>query len=91
MSDELKPCPFCGGEAHTHHAMGEVWHHCHCGSLDMHRTLGAATEAWNRRTLRDEEGLRDVIARIGICDGWRPDGPCADAIIAAVKERLWAR
>ena len=61
MSEELKPCPFCGGEA-------KVWH---CSDLDIRNYLvicedcGACTkytdsedlciEAWNRR-VNDGQG-----------------------------------
>lgn len=61
MSEELKPCPFCGGEAYErkdHKASDSFnfyWHviceKCHCSSPSY--TLGhfdKAIAAWNRRT-----------------------------------------
>ncbi len=64
MPDELKPCPFCGGEAH----MAEVnvngrmqyWIECmmvNCKAhpeLDQNESPQAAIDAWNNRT---EAGL----------------------------------
>lgn len=56
MSDELKACPFCGGDA----AKGKVLKHefgpharwaVRCGSLDCASTNGWVLPAdWNRRT-----------------------------------------
>ena len=49
---ELKPCPFCGGEARRYY--GAV--SCHgvtCAKCTAkiygYKTKGAATKAWNRR------------------------------------------
>ena len=58
MNKELKPCPFCGGEAETE------WHHGYCGVKcnDCCAEVSAdgmndAIEAWNRRT---ESKIRTV-------------------------------
>ena len=50
---ELKPCPFCGGEAHTYR--NNLWHvgceHAHNGCVTMSAfvTEAEAVEAWNTR------------------------------------------
>ena len=53
MTDTLKPCPFCGGEAETnvYGATGEWTVNCPCGA-EMNRrvyTEAEAIEAWNTR------------------------------------------
>lgn len=56
MTNELKPCPFCGGEAETFHWRGEWWIACdNDGCENRVETLERATEAeaiaaWNTRT-----------------------------------------
>lgn len=57
---ELKPCPFCGGEAkHYHREDKSGWMHtdwicCEdddCGGQTcLHETKERAVSAWNRRT-----------------------------------------
>lgn len=61
MSEELKPCPFCGSTAHLHHAR-TIYPHVVCDS-EACEACGpalyspeAAIEAWNRRTNRDGIG-----------------------------------
>lgn len=53
--NELKPCPFCGGEAElTGFDAPEVWVWCpNCkASTDAHTCKGGAIEAWNTRAER---------------------------------------
>lgn len=58
MSDELKPCPFCGGEAHIDGTSwrptdgAEVaWVTCkRCDAYGPTLPLKEAIAAWNRRT-----------------------------------------
>ena len=57
---ELKPCPFCGGEAHPDNtwilsgARKWVVHCIKCGaSIGFYETKKKAIEAWNRR-IKDE-------------------------------------
>lgn len=51
MSDELKPCPFCGGEAMLFDAVGEMWASCKTclASSRMHSDPIKAAAAWNAR------------------------------------------
>jgi hypothetical protein len=85
MSDALKSCPFCGGEALPGPGVDVLCTGC---EAFYPRTV----DQWNqRRTLRDEEGLRKVVLGI-LEEGWDPRAvaptPLVDAIMAAVKERL---
>lgn len=66
MGVEIKPCPFCGGEAsHYHHPDRSGWPNtdwvcCEndsCGCMTCaHETRGQAISAWNRRAPTDREG-----------------------------------
>ena len=53
---ELKPCPFCGGEAHTYH--NNLWHvGCEnalngCVTMSAFVTEAEAIDAWNARAER---------------------------------------
>ena len=62
MIDELKPCPFCGGEAqrdsnnaHNGDRMDEwEWFsvycpNCFCAQTPQYKTPAEAIAAWNRR------------------------------------------
>ena len=68
MSD-LKPCPFCGGEARTHYVKGyELWEvSCgQCGSeLSAYLSEAEAIEAWNRRVVTDTNvGSKERTAKV---------------------------
>lgn len=51
MMRELKPCPFCGGEAHIHRheRFGVECDECGMGLGCIKNTEKEAIEAWNRR------------------------------------------
>ena len=51
---ELKPCPFCGGEAEAYVSPAkDGWNYVFCKkcqtSVDNYDTAAEAIEAWNRR------------------------------------------
>ena len=48
---DLKPCPFCGGEAEKTKCLSGVFVQCHkCwASTRVSSSQGVATRAWNRR------------------------------------------
>lgn len=58
MTDDLKRCPFCGGEPKVFHHqnkwVGETWHieclddNCGCGTCH-HESAEIAATVWNRR------------------------------------------
>lgn len=60
---EIKPCPFCGGEAHTHKANRFIWYvfctKCNIntdgmlinGGLERPKSEQEAIEHWNNRSL----------------------------------------
>lgn len=60
MTNELKPCPFCGGEAKCieyyglHHV---VCFDCHISGRDS-QSIETAQEAWNTRPLEDAKDKR---------------------------------
>ena len=64
MNEELKPCPFCGGEAREVIRLGGSLVYC----LNCERSTGlckgdkAARELWNIRPIEDEKDK--VIARL---------------------------
>lgn len=52
--NELKPCPFCGGEAETDYAHFDYnWFEVHCNNCDAYvydyNSEEKAIEKWNRR------------------------------------------
>lgn len=51
--DELKPCPFCGGEAKVQrfpHNYAVYCTECYASTIQFKPTDKEAVEAWNRRT-----------------------------------------
>ena len=56
MTDKLKPCPFCGGEAEKQWGMMAIyWVECtDCGAEgSQHGSLEEAIAAWNTRNSMD--------------------------------------
>lgn len=84
MSEELKPCPFCGSEHTQVRYMGGKWQEqsafssgfrgecCDCGVIEAE-----AARAWNARTERTCEYIGDEISGgCSVCRGWL-DPDCA--------------
>ena len=75
MSDELKPCPFCGGRAKLIMAMGETWAVCRkCNACTaMESSRGKAVAAWNARAAVTEGQFAAAVH-----DGrvWKPVRKC---------------
>lgn len=75
MSEELKPCPFCGGNATSYGTRkmesGGLTHcliHCdECSARLSAETENDAVEAWNRRTERTCRYVRD---HTGVAGNW---------------------
>lgn len=62
---DLKPCPFCGGEAHIGHEQGAYWVQCEhaCGVSSFASNETSAAKHWNTRALPEEiEQLRAELA-----------------------------
>ena len=69
MSEELKPCPFCGHDASVVGVVGVMKVICsNCSASTGPRlSLQGATEDWNRRAI-DVDALRKVVAEIKDAD-----------------------
>lgn len=62
MNEKLKPCPFCGGEAHiakhsfyekttrsfSDKTFGVICEECYTSGWQFYKTQESAIEAWNR-------------------------------------------
>lgn len=75
MNNGLKPCPFCGGEAHLSNWSDGAYVWCECGvktEVYLHSgCVDKAIEAWNRRTETALDTLMRVFAydaTCGVCD-----------------------
>lgn len=102
MSEELKPCPFCGGEAKLPNSGGVFWAICNncCTYQQITHDRAEAIAAWNKRqhdaiieaTERLADYLRDENLGYPVILYQAPRG--ADAIIAAIAiiadYRNWA-
>ena len=71
MSDELKPCPFCGSKAvrsEIHYAGPELFScsnpDCDLGATNYMDTFASDSESWNHRPI--EDALRSASAMDGI-------------------------
>lgn len=70
MTENLKPCPFCGGEAKMIEAMNEAWvsclnEDCRASSL-MTPTSERAAEKWNTRAPVNEWQPIETAPRDGV-------------------------
>lgn len=87
MGSELKPCPFCGGEARLYHCTGMVWEWrvaCEACNVMVRRNAhkghdtdpgrADAITAWNTRSPSRNDVLEE--AAMGIKDAWEslPEG-----------------
>lgn len=87
MSDELKPCPFCGGEAKTIETK-QGWHMnieheptCfHKTEVDDEWTKAKAIEAWNTRAERTCRNLSKdfAVLHCSACGYFERDCACAN-------------
>lgn len=68
MTTELKPCPFCGGEAAEPDANRHTW----CTETSCGSDAYLSVEAWNRRALAPHAGdnAEEPEAWIIRCKGW---------------------
>lgn len=71
MSDELRPCPFCGGEAEFETyggtACAVTCRKCRCGTPTVRLNDGErAVEAWNRRAGRTWHDFSDELPPVGV-------------------------
>lgn len=71
MAMELKPCPFCGGEAElcVHEATGVSWVRC----IECETTSGASSEAgaikaWNKRVGMSYEDAAIMLYELGMSE-----------------------
>lgn len=94
MSDELKPCPMCGGAADVHEMEDYFMAACECGVCYEGPTAADCVTAWNRRTapvsapIVEELPAPDVIAYtcIGDNDAYSPQ--LVKQIVAKRAERI---
>ena len=56
--EQLKPCPFCGGEATITLFIKQIAISCtNCSAVVVEKTAQEAIEAWNRRA---DNGKEDI-------------------------------
>lgn len=62
MSDELKPCPFCGGKARYRTGVGVECSDCFASIVEARRLRESVFAEWNRRA--DAAALAEAQATI---------------------------
>ncbi len=96
MAEELKPCPFCGGEAKAGRADGLCWVECSmCGAeAGFTPRPGPSARVWNNRA-DDKDAARYRWLRDNPSAEWRPfalrAGATADEADAAIRAAMEAR
>lgn len=84
MSDELKPCPFCGSDKVLVIGMADKpldcyrWHvecqECHCTGRRFYRAEGARREmavaAWNRRAPGASVPVTEIKTLLYVLEAW---------------------
>ena len=91
---ELKPCPFCGGEAHFDHDDSNwQWIECdqchastHCSVSAMEDCKPILAESWNRRIVTDP--ARDAAIRAESAELLRVREECAEIINPMIDKAL---
>lgn len=65
VNEELKPCPFCGGEAYLREALSFSLVQClSCrANAEMCGTNKEAIAAWNRRVVDD--AIKQILRQLG--------------------------
>lgn len=82
---ELKPCPFCGGEAYVSNGVPRLWYvHCPECIIDgpINNTEAKAIEAWNHRAqpAQAETGIHEAQGQIEFLDKKN------NALLAAIRK-----
>lgn len=81
MTEALKRCPFCGGEASKNHASGRFERvyckDCFAQTGGLHSDRAMAKKAWNTRAdLVDPKAIREaaLVEALTVIDALDPDG-----------------
>ena len=66
MSEELKPCPFCGGVAKEYVGVApEDWVECiHCGARTLMGNEKDVIRLWNTRQQVSEKDIVEILGRL---------------------------
>lgn len=85
--EELKPCPFCGGEAHTRQEVlldgTHIGHVVYCATCKIsvrEYRMKQAIEAWNTRAERTCKYVWDEKRRVWYCSECGGLEPCSDIV-----------